>query len=404
MEPNKILKRIQDIEQELVSLRAEMAPRRSWGKVVGGAGKFLISYWALMSFMAAIATATYVKYAFNIDYFESYRNASAVKRLSEFHRQMGDEMFVRNNWKQALASYKAATAANPANTAAALGEVKASVFIPEAGQKFIDPGISASKIKKLRELYPDDPQVSFLEVVQAFQNGQTEQSLAKCEEVLLRHTKFAGGYVFKSYLLQSRADFKAAAATLEKLLTFDPDNGQAQSNLGYCYLFTGQTKEAMQHLELGLVHFPCMVNAISFAEACRMSGDLARAEGLIAFAERGFNLQGSEEEYFASGQWLWNFLPEKDGDVESPKNTITCDTPEQKRAVLRISQGMLAATSGDGKAAMERFAEVLTLEPQYQAFLVNKLRATVFAGVVADDIKAKMVHYAKALESPEALR
>ena len=326
MESNKLLKRIQDIEQELVSLRSEMAPRRSWGKVFGKGAMFLVSYWALMSFLAAVATATYVKYAFNIDYFESYRNASAVKRLSEFHRQMGDEMFLRNNWKQALASYKAATASNPANTAAALGEVKASVFIPEAGQKFIDPSISATRIKKLRELYPNDPQVSFLEVVQAFQNGQTDQSLAKCDEVLARHKTFPGGYVFKSYLQQSKADFKGAVATLETLLTFDSENGQAHSNLGYCYLLTGRIPEAMKHLELGLVHYPCMLNAISLAEACRMAGDLTRADGFIAFAERGFNVPGAEDEYFASGQWLWNFLPEKDGDVESLKNTITCDT------------------------------------------------------------------------------
>ncbi len=404
MEPKKLLKRIQDLEQEIVSMRAELAPRRSWGKVFGKAGMFLVSYWALMSFMAAIATATYVKYRFNIDYFESYRNASAVKRLSEFHRQMGDEMFLRSNWKQALASYKASTTANPANTEAALGEAKASVFIPEQGQKFIDPGISAVRIRKLHELYPDDPQVSFLEVVHAFQNGQTEQSLAKCDEVLARHKTFSGGYLFKSYLQQSKADFKGAAATLEKLLTFDAQDGQAQSNLGYCYLFTGQLKEAMQHLELGLTHYPCMVNAISFAEACRISGDIDRAERLIAYAERGFNVPGAEEEYFASGQWLWNFLPEKDGDVDSPKSTITCDSMPQKRAVLRISQGMLAASSGDGKLAMERFSEVLKLEPQYQSFLVNKLRATIYSAVLADEIKAKMKHYADAIASVDPTR
>lgn len=398
MEPNKLLKRIQDLEQEIVSIRAEMAPQRSWGKVLGGVGKFLISYWALMSFVAAIATATYVKYAFNIDYFESYRNASAVKRLSEFHQHMGEEMFLRGNWKQALTSYKASTAANPANSAAALGEVKAGVFIPETGQKFIDPGIATVRIRKLHELYPNDAQVSFLEVVQAFQNGQTDLSLKKCGEVLSRHKTFEGGYSFKSYLLQSKGDFAGAVATLEALLKFDPDNGQAHANLGYCYLFTGKTKEAMQHLELGLVHYPTMVNAISLAEASRMFGDTDRADGIIATTERLFNTPGMDEEYFASGQWLWNFLPEKDGDLESPKSTITCDTLDQKRAILRISQGMLAATSGDTKIASERFAEVLKLEPRYQPFLVNKMRATAYAAAAPNEIKAKMSEYADALE------
>jgi len=142
MERDKLLKRLHDLEREVVGMRGELVPRRSWKGVLGKAGMFLVSYWVLMSFFAAIATATYVKFAFNIDYFETYRNAAAVKRLSEFHREMGDELFLRNDWKQALASYKAATAANPANTAAALGEVKCGVFLPEEGRQFSDPATS----------------------------------------------------------------------------------------------------------------------------------------------------------------------------------------------------------------------------------------------------------------------
>ncbi len=398
MEPSKLLKRIQDLEQEIVSIRAEMAPQRSWGKVFGGAGKFLISYWALMSFVAAIATATYVKYAFNIDYFESYRNASAVKRLSEFHQQMGEEMFLRSNWKQALASYKLATAANPANTAAALGEVKASILLPEPGQKFVDSGIASARIRKLRELYPNDPQVAILEAMHAFQNGQPDVSLAKCNEVLARYKSFPGGYLLKSYIQQGDAEFKGACETLEALLKLDPDNGLAHANLGYCYLFTGKSKEALTHLELGLKYSATMVNAISLAEACRMNGDIERSMGLIANTERAFSTPGIEEESFVVGEWLWNFLPEKEGDVDSQRNSVTCSTVDQKRAILRISQGMLAATSGDTKAASERFAEVLKLEPRYQSFLVNKMRATAYAAALPKEMKAKMSEYADALE------
>ena len=399
MEPNKIIKRLHDIEQEVVSLKSEMAPRRTWGKVFGKTGMFLVSYWALMSFFAAIATATYVKFAFNIDYFESYRNASAIKRLSEFHRQMGDEMFLRSNWKQALASYKAATTANPANTAAALGEVKSGVFLPDSGQKLIDPGISKAKIHRLLELYPDDPQVAYLDVIQAFQDGRLDEVIPKCDVVLSRHKTFAGGYLLKAYVQQSRAELKEAIATLESLLVFDPNNGQAHSNLGYCQLLLGRTEDAMKHLELGLTHYPTMVNAISLAEACRMGGKLDRASSLISTTERLFNTPGTEEEYFASGEWLWNHLPEKDGDAESAQNTIRCFSLDQKRAILRISQGLLAATNGDGKGALEHFVTALKLEPSYKPFLINKLRATVFAGVADKAVKQAMKEYADSLET-----
>lgn len=399
MERDKLLKRLHELEREVAGMRGELAPRRSWRGVLAKAGMFLVSYWVLMSFFAAIATATYVKFAFNIDYFETYRNAASVKRLSEFHREMGDELFLRNDWKQALASYKAATAANPANTAAALGEVKCGVFLPEEGRQFSDPATSAAKLRKLRDLYPNDPQVAYLEIIQAFNNGQTEGLVERCDEILKRHRTFAGGYLLKSYLQQGDADFKGAAATLEALLEFDPDNGMADSNLGYCYLFTGQHDEALAHLERGAANYPTMVNAISLAEVCRSVGRIERAEALIANVERICNLPKVEDEYYVGGQWLWNHLPERQGDVESPRATIHCGTMDQKRAILRISQGLLAAAKGEHEQAERRFLECLELEPGYRAFLVNKLRAAAYADKLEESVKADLRTAAAAIES-----
>jgi tetratricopeptide (TPR) repeat protein len=396
MERDRLLERLQELEREMIRLRAELAPRRSWKGVLAKAGMFLVSYWALMSFFAALATATYVKFAFNIDYFESYRNAAAVKRLSEFHRDLGDELFLRNDWKQALASYKAATAANPANTAAALGEVKCAVFLPEEGHQAYDPATAAAKLRRLLTLYPDDPQVAFLQVIQLFNTGQTDGIIEKCDAVLARHRTFAGGYLLKSYIQQGNGDFKGAAKTLESLLEFDPDNGMADSNLGYCYLFTGQQDKALAYLERGAANYPSMVNAISLAEVCRSRGELERAEAILNNAERVSNLPDIEKEYYVGGQWLWNHLPEHAGDVESPRNTITCGTIAQKRAVLKISQGLLAAAKGDGETAALHFEESLKLEPRYEAFLINKLKAAAYADQLDAPIKAGLL---KAAES-----
>jgi len=391
MDRDKLLKRLQELEREVTGLRAELAPpRRPWQAVLGKAGMLLVSYWALMSCFAALATATYVKFAFNIDYFESYRNASSVKRLSEFHREMGDELFLRNDWKQAMASYKAATAANPANTAAALGEVKCGVFIPDEGRKYTDPATSGAKLRKLRALYPNDPQVAYLEIVRTFDTGQTDGLVAKCDALLAQHRTFAGGYLLKSFLQQGNADFKAAAATLEQLLAFDPDNGMADANLGYCYLFTGRRDEALVHLRRGTENHPTMVNNISYAEVLRSNGDLDRARRLLEIAERNSNLPGMETEYYVCGQWLWNHLPEHAGDTESPANTITCSTVDQKRAVLRISQGLLAAVEDNTKEAGRCFEEALKLEPLYQAFLVNKLKAAAYADKLDDPTRDRL--------------
>lgn len=400
MDRDKLLARVQELEREVVVLRAELAPsaRKPWRTTLAKAGMFLVSYWVLMSFLAAIATATYVKFAFNIDYFETYRNAAAVKRLSEFHRGMGDELFLRNDWKQAQACYKAATAANPANTAAALGEVKCGVFLPEEGRQVADPATSAAKLRKLKELYPDDPQVAFLEACQMFEQGRTAEILAKCDALLTRHPGFAGGYLLKSFVQQGEADFTGAAATLEKLLAFDPENGLAHSNLGYCYLFTGRRDEALSHLARGNLLYPTMVNAISLAEVLRSAGDLAQASALLESVARNLGHPGIEREYYVGGQWLWNHLPESADDTASPANAIRCNTLDQKRAVLRISEGLLAAANGSWDTAADKLNEALKLEPAYRPFVINKLKAAAYADQLDDDARARLRSAAQTME------
>jgi len=241
--------------------------------------------------------------------------------------------------------------------------------------------------------------VAFLEITQAFNNGQTEGVIERCDEVLKRHRTFAGGYLLKSYLQQGEADFKGAAATLEALLEFDPDNGLAASNLGYCYLFTGQRDEALAHLEQGARNYPTMVNAISLAEVCRSVGQIERADAMIANVERICNLPEMEDEYYVGGQWLWNHLPEREGDLDSPRSTITCNTMAQKRAVLRISQGLLAVAKGDPEAADRHFKECLKLEPLYRDFLVNKLKAAAYADQLDDAARTGLRTIAAAMDS-----
>jgi len=405
MNQESLLKRIQELEREMVRIRTEIAPQKNrWRRVLAKSGLFLISYWALMSFMAAIATATYVKYAFNIDYFESYRNASDVKRISEFHREMGDEMFLQSSWHQAVDSYQAAIAANPANTRAALGIVKAQIMEPEKGRKFSDPNVVRAKLNRLSDLYPDDPQVLYLQVLQSYGSDTPEQTLTLCDRLLASHPRFSGGYLLKSYIQQSSADITAAAVTLCKLLEFDPNNGSAHSNLGYCYLLTGQQELARKHLLLGRQYNPNMLISLSLAEACRMSGETEETSNLLEGVERVLAVPGIEEECYTAGEWLWNYLPEKQGDTESQRYTIRCYTMDQKRAMLRISQGMLKAAGGEYGPALEKFRECIKLEPFYRPFLANKLRATASGGKnIAPECQAWMQTVAAKLDGQENL-
>ncbi len=137
------------------------------------------------------------------------------------------------------------------------------------------------------------------------------------------------------------------------------------------------------------------------AEVCRSRGDVERTEAILNNVERVCNLPEMEKEYYVGGQWLWNYLPEHERDMDSQRNSINCSTIEQKRAVLRISQGLLAAAKGDGETAGRRFDECLKLEPLYKGFLINKLRAAAHADELEDRIRTGLRNAAEAMEQAE---
>src|SRR5713226_6048420 len=124
MDKHAMLKRIHELERELASLKSHLEPGPAGNRMVEtfrGFFRFLLSYWALVSFTIAVLTALYVKYAYEIDYFEQYREQSTKKKLSELHRQLGDRMLGRSEWEAADNAYKEALKINPNNAAAANG-------------------------------------------------------------------------------------------------------------------------------------------------------------------------------------------------------------------------------------------------------------------------------------------
>ncbi|MEI6178976.1 MAG: hypothetical protein WCS43_18940 [Verrucomicrobiota bacterium] len=159
-----------------------------------------------------------------------------------------------------------------------------------------------------------------------------------------------------------------------------------------------------EHLRLGRQYNPDMVNCLSLAEACRMGGETEETSNLLDGMERTLAIPGIEDECFTGGEWLWNYLPEKAGDTESQRNTIRCYTMDHKRAILRISQGMLKAGSGEYGPALEKFRECLKLEPLYRSFLANKLRATAVCGKnITPERQAWMQAVAAKLDDQENL-
>ena len=102
MEIENILRRVHELELEIQKLKTQLAknPRRQVQVVVKKSVGFVLTYWTLLSFLVAILVALYIKYSFNVDYFENYRSMAESRKISEFHNKLGRDLLMRQESRQ----------------------------------------------------------------------------------------------------------------------------------------------------------------------------------------------------------------------------------------------------------------------------------------------------------------
>jgi tetratricopeptide (TPR) repeat protein len=371
--------RITNLREELCELERQLGGNsvgsKAW-QILKKFGMFCLSYWALTSFLAAIATATYVKFAYDIDYFESYRNASSVKKLSQFHEQMGDAMFQQLNWKEATANYQKAIEVNPSNVSAALGEVKSNVLLPAEGLHFYDPDVVDARLKILTSLYPDDPQVQTLLALRAYDTGSHELALTRLDDCLKGHPHFGTAMVIKGFIQHDMNRFDESIVTMNQALKVEPQNAYAHSNLAWSLLLLQQQELALKHSEIARGINPSMLIVMVNSEIRRLSGDPGSAEAYLNNLLTMTTRPGIDKEPIWGGLWVWNHLPLAEGDRETIKQRTYCRRLEEKKSVLEILLGVVAGQMGEAEKARAFFTSAMQANPSQLDFLLNKLKAT----------------------------
>jgi len=185
--------RISELEREIKFLKAELQPKTRKEKVFLGMHKsflFILSYWAFLTFLTGLITATYIKYQFGLDYFEPYRHTATVKKIADVYCQIGDRMMLYNEWKAAEEAYQNAIKIHPANVKATAGILKAQVFQPPAGQKIYAPEVVDAKLASLLSLFPDDYEVYCLKGVRYLNQGEIEQAKTWFEKSIKKNPQF----------------------------------------------------------------------------------------------------------------------------------------------------------------------------------------------------------------------
>jgi len=380
MEEGKLEERVKALDREISALKAQIkiGQGQQGASSIERVARVLITNWVLISFIAALGTAVYVKFRFGIDYLESYRNLSTTKTLSEFHRRMGDRLMVSAEWEAAEQSYQSALQINPNNIKATYGLIKAHVFHPLPGKKYYTPEVVDARLQYLSSEFPDDDDIYYLKATRYFDqqdNGKAKKLLHHCID---KNPKAVACYLLLGYISQGEQDLHEAEANFSKVIELDPSVATARNNLGFCHLLGLKVGEAIDQLEKAYAISPIMVTGINLGDAYRYSGKLDQAREWHEFVLSTVNNQEMDRDRYILGEWTYNFMPVYRGDVESIRSLIRVYTLEQKQAIAHFALSLDFALIGELGKATEEFDRSLKLEggSMYKRFFANKMLST----------------------------
>jgi len=381
MDHETLLRRLHELELEVQKLKAALAksPRRQVQVVVKKSVGFVLTYWTLLSFLVAILIAIYIKYAFNVDYFENYRTLAGSRATSEFHTKLGNDLLQRQEWAAAEEAFTRALAANANNGDAGYGLLKSRIFKPPPGEKFVSPHTQDTMIAFLREQRPGDPDLDLLQAVRHWEQDQKAETKKSLEAALAKKPDFSAALAILGHMALVEGDIPAAKSWTEKAVAADPQNANALSNLGFMAMISGDFDEAIAKLERANFAEPNLLTPLVLSDALRLKGDFAGALGYSRSAARAVENADLRNSRFAGGEWFYNYLPLQNGDAETCKNGIYATSLERKEGLCQFAYALDLALTGDSAAAEKPFARALELmpAPSERAFFHNKIKAAI---------------------------
>src|SRR5262249_49326840 len=138
-----------------------------------------------------------------------------------------------------------------------------------------------------------------------------------------------------------------AVQNFEKAIKLDPTFAMARNNLGFCYLILLRFSEARDQFYQAYKAIPSMLIGIHLGDAFRFAGDAKDAldlhQDVLAQATRSVD----SDDRYAWGDWRYNFMPLKPGDMDTIRKTIWQYSLDQKKAVAHAALSIDTAALGD---------------------------------------------------------
>lgn len=382
MEEKTLLKRLHELEEAVERLKSELSAenRKSAAENFRKLALFTLAYWPLLSFLTAIGIAFYVKWAFGVDYFENYRSLATTRDVSEFYRSLGDTLLQRQEWEAAEEAYQQSVEVNRNNTAASYGIVKARVFQPLKDQRYTIPEVTDAKLEYLLAKMPDDADVAGLKAYREWERQDYDSAMKWSDKALALNPKLVSAHNLRAYIHQGNNRLPDAIKELQAALAIQPDQTLALNNLGFLQLLTGDYAKAEESLNRSLAISPNLLTALNLSDTLRYQDRNEEALGYRKSSQQIANSMASDEkDRFWGGQWTYNYMPLRAGDVETIQQNVRVSTIPQKRAIIEIGLAIDEAMTGDKASSVAACSKWREYDPEgvYAGFFLNKILSTM---------------------------
>lgn len=382
MDRQSMIRDIARLEAELKILKSSLDADKTGANFdLRKLGGLLVQYWVLVSFLIAIATAVFVKFRYDIEYFEDYENRKTEKDLAEFHRLLGDELMGSTEWAAAAQAYKNALEFDDNNKEAAFGLVKARVFEPLPGDTYSSGHIVDAKLDYLSTLQPDDYMLVFMRGMQAYFRRDYDLARALLNDSIsqrmeIENEDFAGAHVMLGVISQEHRDLEGAESAFLRAVGADDENSIAHNNLGYVYLLQLDFDGAIKHLSRAESLAPSLLIHINMGDAYRFSGNVRHALYLHNFAVE--SARSIDEATYMGGTWTYNFMPVGHADKSSFNRYIRASSRDDKLSIATFAKSLDHALLGEFDSAEQTLSQALILDRtrSYRPFFINRMRAS----------------------------
>jgi tetratricopeptide (TPR) repeat protein len=379
---NEILHRLHELENQINDIRAQLDPQgkpRRKRKAL----KFVVTNWGFFGFVITVVVAGLVYWHYDISYFENQKNISIVKKSADFYAQLGDRMLLLGEPEAAAESYRTALQINPSNVAASRGLFKSLIFEPLKGQEYSNNEVVDQRINYLKTLLTDDKEryiIDYLEAERFVEQEDFKLAKQKYQESITKNPEFVYGYLALAYVSVLDGDgVDFGKNQLDRAIQLNENSPLALNSLGFYYIVKLQFDKAISHLERAQKLMPYLEILIHLGNAHRYKGGADNLDEALLHHKRALDLlkTSNEKESLVAGEYAINYMPESEGDNETPKEFATFVRPEEKEMLVFYELSFDYAMKHDWVNADKSFNQAWRLDEDraFQSFVENKIQS-----------------------------